>query len=129
MMDEQRTTLSEVPAEETPASMAGADPQTLANAIAHFLDDKRAHDIKIISMEGKTDICDYMVLATGTSSTHVQSLGNEVEYQLGRREVQPLHAEGRDNKTWIVLDYAHVLVHIFTRETRSFYNLDKLYGD
>ena len=72
-------------AEERPEPLTGADPGTLANAIAHFLDGKKARDIRIINMKNKTDICDYMVLATGTSSTHVQTLGGEVEYQMSRR--------------------------------------------
>lgn len=117
------------PAEELPAPLTGADPETLANAIGEFLDGKKARDIKIISMAGKTDICEYMVLATGTSSTHVQALAGEVEYRMTRRQVHPLHVEGRDNRAWIVLDYAHVIVHVFTRDTREFYNLDKLYAD
>lgn len=115
--------------EETPAPLTDATPRELADAIATFLDNKKARDIKVIPMEGKTDICDFMVLATGNSSTHVQSLGGEVEYQMGRRLVKPLHVEGRDSNAWIVVDYSHVLVHIFTRETREFYNLDKLYGE
>ena len=109
--------------------LTGATPKELADAIALFLDNKRADDIKIIDMEGKTDICDYMVLATANSSTHVQALAGEVEYQMGRRKIDPLHVEGRDNRMWHVLDYSHVLVHIFTKDTREFYNLDKLYGD
>ena len=109
--------------------LTNATPAELAQAIANFLDGKRARDVKIIPMEGKTDICEYMVLATGTSSTHVQALGGEVEYQMSRRDVEPLHVEGRDNHAWIVLDYSHVMVHIFTRDTREFYNLDKLYGE
>ncbi len=115
--------------EPTPEPLTGADPETLANAVAEFLDNKRARDVKVIPMAGKTDICDFMVLATGTSSTHVQALGGEVEYQMSRRLVEPLHVEGRDNHAWIVLDYSHVLVHIFTKETREFYNLDRLYGE
>ncbi len=113
----------------TPVPLTEATPAELAEAVALFLDNKRAHDIKVIAMAGKTDICDYMVLATGTSSTHVQSLGGEVEYEMSRRGIEPLHAEGRDNRAWSVLDYSHVLVHVFTRETREFYNLDKLYGE
>ena len=116
-------------AEERPEPLTGADPGTLANAIAHFLDGKKARDIRIINIKNKTDICDYMVLATGTSSTHVQTLGGEVEYQMSRRCVEPLHVEGRDNRNWLVLDYAHVLVHVFTKDTREFYNLEKLYAD
>lgn len=113
----------------TPALLEGATPAELAEAIALFLDNKRGREIKIIDMNGKTDICDYMVLATGTSNTHVQTLGGEVEYELSRRGIEPLHTEGRDGNTWMVLDYAHIMVHVFTRDTREFYNLDKLYGD
>lgn len=116
-------------AEEKPAPLTGASPRELADAVATFLDNKKARDVRVIATDGKTDICDFMVLATGNSSTHVQSLGGEVEYQMERREIRPLHIEGRDNNAWIVLDYSHVMVHIFTRETREFYNLDKLYGE
>ena len=123
--------LNMIPTEENQPvePLTGATPEVLAQAIAEFLDNKRARDVKVISMEGKTDICEYMVLSTGTSSTHVQALGGEVEYQMSRRMVEPLHVEGRDNHAWIVLDYSHVMVHIFTRETREFYNLDRLYGE
>lgn len=113
----------------TPAPLIDATPDELAEAVALFLDNKRGREIKIINMNGKTDICDYMVLATGTSNTHVQTLGGEVEYEMSRRGIEPLHTEGRDGNTWMVLDYAHVMVHVFTRENREFYNLDKLYGD
>ncbi len=113
----------------TPAPLTDATSAELAEAIALFLDNKRGRDIKIIPMAGKTDICDFMVLATGTSNTHVNTLGGEVEYEMNRRGIDPLHTEGRDGNTWMVLDYAHIMVHVFTRENREFYNLDKLYGD
>lgn len=130
MMDMEKIK-AELDAPETVPAPLGEDvtSREMAEAIALFLDHKRGQDIRIIDMEGKTDICDFMVLATGTSSTHVQTLGGEVEYQMSRRTVEPLHAEGRDNRSWMVLDYSHVLVHVFTRETREFYNLDKLYGE
>lgn len=115
--------------DNTPAPLTDATPAELAEAIALFLDNKRGRDIKIIPMSGKTDICDFMVLATGTSNTHVNTLGGEVEYEMNRRGIDPLHTEGRDGNTWMVLDYAHIMVHVFTRENREFYNLDKLYGD
>ena len=113
----------------TPAPLTDATSAELAEAIVLFLDNKRGRDIKIIPMAGKTDICDFMVLATGTSNTHVNTLGGEVEYEMNRRGIDPLHTEGRDGNTWMVLDYAHIMVHVFTRENREFYNLDKLYGD
>ena len=113
----------------TPATLTDATSAELAEAIALFLDNKKGVNIKVIPMSGKTDICDYMVLATGTSSTHVQTLGGEVEYEMSRRGIEPLHTEGRDNNSWTVLDYSHILVHVFTRDTREFYNLDKLYAE
>lgn len=115
--------------EQTPAPLTDATAEELAEAVALFLNNKRGLDIKIIPMAGKTDICDFMVLATGTSSTHVQTLGGEVEYEMSRRGIVPIHAEGRNNRTWSVLDYSHLLVHVFTRDTREFYNLDKLYAE
>ena len=115
--------------DNTPAPLTDATSAELAEAIALCLDNKRGRDIKIIPMSGKTDICDYMVLATGTSNTHVNTLGGEVEYEMNRRGIDPLHTEGRDGNTWMVLDYAHIMVHVFTRENREFYNLDKLYGE
>ena len=63
--------------DNTPAPLTESTPAELAEAIALFLDHKRGREIKIINMEGKTDICDFMVLATGTSNTHVNTLGGE----------------------------------------------------
>lgn len=129
MMNKERIQAELESPESEPALLTEATPAELAEAIALFLDSKRGREVKVIPMAGKTDICDYMVLATGTSSTHVQTLGGEVEYQMSRRGVEPLHVEGRDNHAWVVVDYSHVMVHIFTRETREFYGLDKLYGE
>ncbi|MBE6634172.1 MAG: ribosome silencing factor, partial [Ruminococcaceae bacterium] len=77
----------------------------------------------------QTVITDYFVICTGRSSTHVKSLGGEVEYKLGLRGVDPLHFEGRDNNNWVVVDYGTVILHIFSQESRDFYKLEKLYGD
>ena len=129
-MDLKERIAAELAAPETiPAPLTDATAEELAEAVALFLENKRGLDIKIIPMAGKTDICDFMVLATGTSSTHVQPLGGEVEYEMSRRGIEPIHTEGRDNRAWSVLDYSHLLVHVFTRETREFYNLDKLYSE
>ena len=110
-------------------TLAGADPKLLAEAIAEVLDSRRGRDVKVIFVEDKTEIADYFVLCTGNSSTHVKSLLGEVEHKISLRGVVPHHVEGRDNSAWLIADYSHVLVHIFSREAREFYNLDKLYGD
>ena len=92
-----------------------------------MLDSKKGRDIKTVHVADKTVIADWFVLCTGNSSTQVKALIGEVEYKLGLRGVEPIRTEGRDNGSWIILDYASVIVHIFSREARDFYNLDKLY--
>ena len=110
-------------------SLVGAEPEELANAIAEILDNKKAKDVKIIAVGDKTIIADYFVLANGNSSTHVRALADEVEYKLELAGIDPLRMEGRDGNNWRVIDYSSVLVHVFDREAREFYNLDKLYTD
>ena len=106
-----------------------ADAKTLAEAIADVLDSKKGRDIKVLRVEDKTVISEYFVLCTGNSSTQIKALAGEVEFRIGERGVEPYGVEGRDNNTWMLLDYSNVIVHIFSREEREFYNLDKLYAD
>ena len=114
--------------EKLPA-LDNANAKELAEAIALVLDSKKGRDIKLLHVEDKTVIAEYFVVCTGNSSTQIKALADEVEYQIGRRGVQPYGVEGRDNNTWLLLDYSNVIVHIFSREAREFYNLDKLYAD
>ena len=109
--------------------LTGDDAKALADAIAEVLDSKKGKDIKVIYVEDKTVIAEYFVLCTGNSSTQIKALIGEVEYRIGLRGVQPYGCEGRDNNSWMILDYSNVIVHVFSREAREFYNLDKLYED
>ena len=105
------------------------DAEAVAHAVFDVLDARKARDVKVLKVQDQTVIADYFVIATGNSSTQVKSLGGEVEYRLGLRGVDPTHFEGRDNNSWVILDYDSVIVHIFSRESRDFYKLEKLYGD
>ena len=118
----------ELTAEALP-SLKDASAEELAQAIADALDAKKGRDIKVLKVEDKTVIAEYFVLCTGNSSTQVKALGDEAEYRMEQRGVKPYHVEGRDNNCWHILDYSNVIVHIFNREAREFYNLDKLYGE
>ena len=118
----------EMTAEALP-SLVDADAKELAEAIADVLDSKKGHDIKVMHVSDKTVIADYFVICTGNTSTQVKALAGETEYRIGLRGVEPYGVEGRDNGTWLVMDYSHVIVHIFSREAREFYNLDKLYAN
>lgn len=113
--------------EETLPSLADANAADLADRICEVLDAKKAHDIEKIEVGDKTVIAEYFVICTGNSNTQVHSLTDEVEYQLGRQDVDPLRVEGKDGNAWIIMDYGTVIVHIFNREARQFYNLEKLY--
>ena len=108
-------------------SLENATPLEIAKAIEEFLDNKKGRDIKVLHVEDVSNIADYFVVCTATSNTHVKALSGEIEYQLERRGVNAYHIEGRDNNSWVVLDYCNVMVHIFNREARDFYNLEKLY--
>ena len=119
---------TEVETQNLPA-LDAADAKALADAIADVLDSKKGHDIKVLHVEDKTVIAEYFVLCTGNSSTQIRALTGEVEFKIGQRGVEPYGIEGRDNNSWMVMDYSNVLVHVFSREAREFYNLDKLYED
>ena len=110
-------------------SLENATARELAEAIAEVLDSKKGKDIKIIHVEEKTVIAEYFVICSGNSSTQVKALVGEVEFRIGERDLMPYNVEGRDNNSWILMDYSNVIVHVFSREAREFYNLDKLYGD
>ena len=108
-------------------SLLGAEPIEKAKAIYMSLYNKKARNIKVFVAKGKTEITDFVVIATGTSSTHVKALAGEVEYQMDLRKVKVDNFEGRDNGAWIVLDYSSVMVHVMSRESREFYDLEKLF--
>lgn len=100
----------------------------LTKAIAAVLDKKKALDIKAIHITEYSIVADYFIVASGTSNTHVKSLADDVEYELKLRGVAPDHIEGRATG-WILLDYGSVIVHVFTPESRDYYNLERLWSD
>ena len=105
------------------------ESNVLVREIAKVLDEKKAVDITAIKTEEVTIVSDYFVIASGTSNTHVKSLADDVEYEIRQRfGVDPEHIEGRATG-WILLDYGTVLVHVFTREDREYYNLERLWAD
>ena len=114
---------------EEKTMLTEADGRELAEAIAEVLDSKKGRDIKVLRVDDKTVIAEYFVLCTGGSSTQIKALAGEVEFRIGERGVAPYGVEGRDNNSWLILDYSNVIVHIFSREAREFYNLDKLYRE
>lgn len=104
------------------------DSKTLAQFIYETLDNKRGEDLECIEVAEKTSLADYFILASGSSTTHVNALADEVQYQLKEvYQIQPLSVEGFHNGHWELLDYGEVVVHIFHKEDREYYKLDKLW--
>lgn len=103
------------------------DSKEKAQLIAQFMDDKKGLDVETISLEGQTIIADYFVICSGTSSTHVKGIADEIEYQMGEKGIAYHHAEGYDTAKWILLDYGDVVAHIFYEEDRQYYNLERLW--
>ena len=104
-------------------------PADIAKFIVQVLDRKKARDIKLLFVEKQTVIADYFVICTGTSTTQVKSLADEIEFRLEQCGVTASHVEGKRGDGWLLLDYASVLVHIFSRDAREFYKLEKLYDE
>ena len=102
--------------------------QTLRE-IVKALDSKKAEDIQVIGIHDLTIIADYFVIANGNSSTQTRALADEVEFKLGQAGVKPTRTEGYGGSNWIILDYADIVVHIFYKETRQFYSLERLWSD
>ena len=97
--------------------------------IVKILDSKKAEDIQVIGITNLTIIADYFVIATGTSTTQVKSLADEVDFQLGQLGLEARGIEGVRAASWIVLDYGDIVVHVFYRDTRAEYQLERLWAD
>jgi len=90
---------------------------------------KRGFDVKILKMDKISSICDYFVIVSGDVDVHVKALGKAVYDELLDDGLKPFHREGMDSGNWILLDYVDVVVHVFREPVRSFYALEKLWGD
>lgn len=96
---------------------------------AKVLSNKKALDVKVLKIADVSILADYMVIATGTSSTHVKALADEVEFKLDKEGISVSHVEGYRSNSWILLDYVDVIVHVFSDEAREFYDLERLWQD
>ena len=103
----------------------------LANVIITGMQENKAKEIVCIKLkEIEAAICDYFVICHGTSNTHVSAIAESVINEtLKTLKDKPFNKEGLKNSEWILLDYGNVVVHVFQKETRDFYNIEKLWGD
>ena len=93
------------------------------------LDDKKAEDIQIIDISEISPMADYFVIANGTNVNQVHALCDNVSEELAKTKVLTKQTEGYTVGNWILMDYGDIIVHIFSREDRDFYNLEHIWGD
>ena len=105
------------------------EPRELATKIAEILDNKGGTDIQILEVGHLTSITDFFVVASGRNVQSVHTLAEDLEDKLAEEDILPRRKEGGSNAKWIVLDYAHVIVHIFHPEERQYYNIERLWQD
>ena len=104
-------------------------PKTLAKKIAAFALGKKAHDVVVMDLRKLTDMTDYFVICSADSDTQVKAITDAVTDGTEKLGMTVWHTEGVSQRQWALLDYVDVVVHIFHKEVRKFYNLEKLWGD
>jgi ribosome-associated protein len=102
---------------------------TFSKQIAKIIYDKKGDDILILDLRRHSPIADFFVIGTASSSVHAQAIADAISGQLALVKHKPHHVEGYGTASWILLDYLSVVVHIFLAEVRSFYGLERLWGD
>ena len=93
------------------------------------LDEKKAMDIKVIDIHEVSVLADYFIIASGSNQNQVQAMVDNVEEQLGKAGYEPKQIEGTKNSSWILMDYADLIIHIFDEENRLFYDLERIWRD
>ena len=101
----------------------------ITEIVAKALDSKKGQEIKALHTADLTSLAEYFVICSGSSSTQIKALSEAVEKALDEAGEQVHHVEGHRSGTWILMDYSCVIVHIFTEETRQFYDLERLWRD
>ena len=109
-----------------PAVINSADSEAVARAIISVLIEKRAIDVRLYKVSETSAITDYYVNATGRSALNTAALAGYVTDELSLRGINERHIEGRSTGSWILIDYGDVIVNVFDKESREFYNFDRL---
>jgi len=103
-------------------------PRQVAVAV-QAADDKKATDIVVLDLRKAAGFTDYFVICSGSNSRQIRAIADGVVDALGAEGEKPAHVEGNDRSEWILLDYFDFIVHVFAPETRTFYGLERLWGN
>lgn len=113
------------------AAVSAADSPglQLAKRISQFMFEKKAEDVVVADLEGLTSVTDYFVMCTATSDMHARAISDHVQDELEKSGTRVHHKEGYSSLRWVLLDYVDVIAHVFQKEAREFYDLERLWGD
>lgn len=102
---------------------------TTLKTIISALEDKKAEDIQLIDISEVSTVADYFVITNGTNMSQIQALSDNVQEKLAMNGIHPRSVEGYNTANWILMDYNDLLVHIFDKESRGFYDLERMWRD
>jgi len=108
-----------------------ADADQIVAEIIKGMEEVKGQEIQILDLRSiENTVCDYFVICSGTSNTQVNALVNSVQKIVSKSlKEKPWHIEGSDNAEWVLMDYVHVVVHVFQKHIREFYDIEGLWGD
>lgn len=108
-----------------------ASADELISLIIHGIEDVKGVDINLLDLrEIENTVCDYFIICNGTSNTHVNAIVSSVQKTVSRAiKDKPWHVEGSENAEWVLMDYVNVVVHVFQKHIRDFYDIEGLWGD
>ena len=114
---------------EHPSDSLHTQVKKMARTAIHALEEKKAEDIRVIDISQVSVIADYFIIANGNNRNQIQTLSDEVEETLGRAGYPLKQKEGYHNANWVLLDFGDIIIHIFDKENRLFYDLERLWFD
>ncbi len=118
-----------MPAEPRHTSNRDLSPQDLASWSAGLMLEKKAREVIIMDLRGRTSVTDFFVLGTGDSDMQVKAIVDYLNEELRSENTKPFHIEGYDKLSWVLIDYIDVVAHVFLPEARDYYHLERLWAD
>ena len=103
--------------------------QTIIKKIVSLIQDKKGYDIKIIDLKGISSLTDYFIICSSDSDPQTRAITNNIKKELSRIKIKPFQVEGLEHMEWILMDYFDIVVHVFKKETREYYDIERLWAD
>lgn len=105
------------------------ESKELVDVIVNLIQSKKGYNITVLDLRELSAIADYFIICSADVDVHVKAIADEVDKKLRKDGIKCYHKEGYNSLNWVLLDYFDVIVHVFKKESREFYNLEKLWGD